>query len=475
MRSLPAPGALLRLTLAIHTAALVLSASSVYGQAYYPSAGWQAAYPQARYPQNCVQPQPMYYPPPGYCPQGQPQMMPVPVKPQQAPSTPATPSTPTTPSTPSTQSSQQQPESQPSTADQNLSPSDADMGGERSGAAGGETVATATPNMMGDLLVPSGGCRFPRSRISSLSGSSSSSGGSFQGGYSSSSQSSSRPKIRISTRQLKCSDGRIPSSSHSFKVADNNNALPQSRIFANYSYFNDVNRGFNKANGLPGSMDVHQEVFGFERAFADGNASFSMSMPLNTLVDPDVVGTTVGVGNLTMVGKMVIYEDDDYDGDFLVSTGMGVTVPTGPNGFAGAAVPFGVNDVTLQPYLALVYRAGPWYVIGFSSVDVPIDARDAVLWYNDVSVSYYIQTPGALNGRLTAVVPTVELHINTASTHRSDGTLLDPASTPDWIDITTGATLMLGRYTSLALGASLPVTGPLPYRVEGMAQLNLRF
>ena len=49
------------------------------------------------------------------------------------------------------------------------------------------------------------------------------------------------------------------------------------------------------------------------------------------------------------------------------------------------------------------------------------------------------------------------------------------AGTPDWVELTMGTTFELFRRSTLAVGIVTPVTGPKPYDLEVLAQLNLRF
>jgi hypothetical protein len=43
------------------------------------------------------------------------------------------------------------------------------------------------------------------------------------------------------------------------------------------------------------------------------------------------------------------------------------------------------------------------------------------------------------------------------------------------VDLTAGATFGLGNRSILALGVVTPVTGPKPFDVEALVQLNIRF
>jgi hypothetical protein len=67
----------------------------------------------------------------------------------------------------------------------------------------------------------------------------------------------------------------------------------------------------------------------------------------------------------------------------------------------------------------------------------------------------------------------MEVHVNTPLNHR--GQKRFPIGAFDTVTITAGATFGLGQSSALNLGVNSPVTGPKPYVVEAMAQLNIRY
>jgi hypothetical protein len=428
--------------------------------------------------QSSYCPQPFV--PQPYCPPA----LPAPVTPPTT-TPPTTPST--TPTTPSTTPSTTEAANQPSpTQEPTLSP-------ERFGAVGGENVALATPNMMGDFLLPSGSCRTvirttstPITLGPNQTFSPAPTPSNPNAGYlitTAPGVGLGRPPVIVSqvflpnglvqissTSSVVC----VPSSTHTFKIADNNNAMVQDRVFCDYSFYGDVNRGFNRANGITGTSDVHQELFGFEKTFLDGNASFGLSMPLDTLVDNTAggTGTNTDVGNLTLTFKYLLAMDR-ATGD-AVCAGLAATFPTGPRGFAGVPGVVGFSDTTLQPYVGANVRSGAFYAVAFSAIDIATDSNDVTLWYNDLGVGYLVYENRGGEGFITGLAPTLELHVNTPLSHRGLSST-DPAGTPDWVDITSGLTVGFGGRSSLALGVNVPVTGPLPYSIEALAQLNLRF
>ena len=73
-------------------------------------------------------------------------------------------------------------------------------------------------------------------------------------------------------------------------------------------------------------------------------------------------------------------------------------------------------------------------------------------------------------------MPLFEVHVNTPLNHRGTFRIPeDPAVTPDWVDLTLGTTLEFASQATLGLGFAFPLTGPKPFDVEAIAQLNFRF
>ena len=65
--------------------------------------------------------------------------------------------------------------------------------------------------------------------------------------------------------------------------------------------------------------------------------------------------------------------------------------------------------------------------------------------------------------------------MNTPLDHRGVFRLNDEAGTADVVDLTAGLTLEFSHRTTLVLAAVTPVTGPKPFDIEALAQVNVRF
>jgi hypothetical protein len=258
-----------------------------------------------------------------------------------------------------------------------------------------------------------------------------------------------------------------------FKVADNNSPRPQDRVFFSFNYFNNI---LAASNGQMGAdvhhINLYQEYLGIEKTFLDGAASLELRVPIDTLTAssdtiPAVAGTHTDVGDLTVDGRYAFYRDPQQDN--WLTVGFAVTTPTGPSTLGGIALSEPFHSTGLQPWLGGLWHFGDWFAHGFSSVAVPIRGGDVTFWFNDVGVGYRLYSAEDQNSFLTAVVPTVELHVSDPLDHRS-GLLADF----DTVDMTFASSFVFGR-SSLALGVVVPLTGPRPYDVEAVVQFRVLY
>jgi hypothetical protein len=250
-------------------------------------------------------------------------------------------------------------------------------------------------------------------------------------------------------------------SSGAFKIADNESPRPLDRLFATYSYFNDVFTGrFPQTN-------LHQEIFGFEKTLLDGYASIGLRAPVFQIQGGGPVSRS-DFGDLSILLKYAMVNNTRLGN--VLSTGLVLTAPTGP----AFALPDGstLHPVILQPYLGGVFNADRFYVQGFSSWAVPTDPRDAVLLFNDLGIGYRLYQ-GSDKAILRYVIPTFETHINTPLSHQ--GSQNREVAALDEVVFTYGVHLGFCRGAQLTLGVATPVTGPLPYDLAAFAQFNWRF
>lgn len=308
----------------------------------------------------------------------------------------------------------------------------ADAAGGAVGERGSDALASAAPQMIGDLISSGyGGVRL-NPRFSST------------GSYASSSQ----------------KYYRVPLGARSgFKIADNESPRPVDRVFVTFNYFNTVN-SFGA-----GQIGLYRELVGFEKTFLDGDASFGARLPF---FQGDGAGwlSSEGFGDLTLIGKYA-FLNDPTTGD-IISGGLAVTVPTGVDTrlFDGSTI----SSVLLQPWVGFILGMDDFYTHGFSSLIVPTDSKDIVLYTLDLGIGYRLYQN---NDRLlSAVIPTFETHVNIPFSNAGPQDLI---YFPDMVVLTAGVHFGIAGRSWLTLGAAVPVTGPQLYDAEFVAQFNLRF
>jgi hypothetical protein len=281
---------------------------------------------------------------------------------------------------------------------------------------------------------------------------------------------------------------RVPiAGTGALKVAENESPQPQDRVFLTYNFYDHL-----KGTGSPGRMeaaqginvngtpilvnnvipgvaapraDLHREVFGFEKTFLDGNASFGLRAPVFQLVGDDPFRMQ-DFGDVTLLFKYAFY-NDRCTGNIL-SAGLAVTAPTGPD---VPTIAGNIHPVLLQPFTGFLWNKDRVYVHGFTSLAVPTDDRDVTLLFNDVGIGYWLYRCKE-NRFITSIAPTLEAHITTPLNHRG---ATDPIIVPDLTVLTGGLHFGLSGRSTLTLGVATPVTGPRTYDVEAMAQFNWRF
>jgi hypothetical protein len=249
------------------------------------------------------------------------------------------------------------------------------------------------------------------------------------------------------------------------KISENESPAPGSRAFIAYNFFSSVDRAA-LGPGIPVN-DLHRELVGLEGAFLDGDASIGLRLPIFQLTgSPDFEDSHIG--DLSILFKYALYRDR-HSGNLLCA-GMVLSTPTGQGvQVAGQST---INPVLFQPFVGYILNGSRCYLQGFTSVQVPTDWRDVTLLFNDAAVGYWLYRSDNPGDCLSGVVPDLELHVNTPLNHR--GTDHTPLGFPDTVDVTAGSYFVFRRAV-LGLAVGFPVTGPKPFDVEAIANLNFRF
>ncbi|QEL19050.1 hypothetical protein [Limnoglobus roseus] len=288
----------------------------------------------------------------------------------------------------------------------------------------------------------------------------------------------SSTEVLVTGQDPRAADGALPVNTvrGAFKVGENESPRPVDRVYLSYNYFHDVNQSL-RVPGLP-VTDVHRETLGFEKTFLQGDASIGFRLPLLQVTGPDNLNRS-SVGDLTIISKFALINnpfeptsDGSIRGGQVLSTGVAITVPTGGAAAFSAQDPE-VHPTVIQPYVGGIMTFRRSYAQFFTSVTVPTDRRDTTYLFNSLQYGYLLyRSPTAANF-VTSVTPLIELHVDTPLNNRGITRL--PVGAYDVVSFTGGTTFGLGRRSFLNVGANVPVTGPRPYTIEGMAHLNILY
>jgi hypothetical protein len=265
-------------------------------------------------------------------------------------------------------------------------------------------------------------------------------------------------------------------SARGLKVADNQSPDTLDRVYLSFNYFDNLYGASNRSLGSDvRNPRVFQETFGLEKACLDGIASVGLSLPLNSLtLEPgrtSLVSNSTDVGDLSVIFKTVLFRSEE--GGSLISAGLAVTIPTGPTSFAANGEGH-THGTSLQPFVGYLCGHGSAYVQGFSAIDASTSG-DPTLLFNDVGVGYYVYRSPEPRRFLSALVPTLELHVTTPLSGRGGPDPTAPTRVPDFADVTAGLQVQFFGKSWLAIGFLGPLTGPRPFDYEVVAQFRCRF
>jgi hypothetical protein len=270
------------------------------------------------------------------------------------------------------------------------------------GTAGSERLA-GTPNMFGDLFAPEGQLVF----VSPFPGS---------GGT---------------------ADLPLAAGCRRAKVGENNNALPQDRVYFLYNHFqNALDEDLSQFIVGPAQriFSVDRYTLGVEKTFCNGCWSVELRMPLAGETDFATPGFAISggqVGNLAVIVKRLIYKSDTM----AACVGLGIDTPTGSDVAGNVLVTdFTVHNdaVHLLPYVGLLHKPSErFFWQGFLQLDVAANGnridfsdqfngtgtfgtlKDQGLLYADLSAGYWLYHNPCARA-LTGFAPLVELHYTTA-------------------------------------------------------------
>lgn len=373
-------------------------------------------------------------------------------------------------------------------------PTEPELGPERAGAFGGETVALAAPNMIGDFLAPSCTMRtvttFIQGQPTVVPGTPGTPATPGTPGLGFLSETGQVIIIRQPVPGTPATPGTpgfvippttvavtktffVPSENHSFKIADNESARPQDRLIGTFDFYNFVEGQANAKMGANvGNINFYRETVGFEKTLFNGYASIGMRLPFELLDVGGIHMQSADAGDLSIILKAILLQD--IDSRYLISGGLAITTPTGPVALGGNGFAVNVSNSTeLEPFLGFLWTPDSFFLQGFFSIDAPTDPHDVSFMFNDWGIGYFMFRDRS-TAFITALAPTIEAHVNLPLNHRHPSADC-MMGLQDWVDLTGGFTVEFNRRSTLAVGVSAPVTGPKPYALEVISHLNIRF
>lgn len=293
------------------------------------------------------------------------------------------------------------------------------------------------------------------------------------------------------------------------KIAENDNSLPQDRIFVLYNHFQDAASidDITAGSTTQRAISLDRYTIGFEKTFLDGLWSFEMRMPFGGGYGYESAdfGSFAGqIGNLDVVLKRVVYQSETT----VAAIGLCIDTPTGSNATGvGQGVEYDIrNQATfLSPYVGILRRPNDkLFYQAFLQVDVPTNGNridyvdtvarttgafgtlnDQTLMYADLSVGYWLsRNPDA--DWVTGLASLVELHYTTTVqdadivTGTTSGRFFSFGNFSNRVDVVD---LTMGLHAELKNNTLCRVAGVVPLRTgddrlfnaEVQVQLERRF
>jgi hypothetical protein len=289
-------------------------------------------------------------------------------------------------------------------------------------------------------------------------------------------------------------DGPLAGGNRRMKIAENNNSLPQDRVFFLYNHFQDAGSiddvpRFGLAAHRTISLDRY--TVGFEKTFYDGLWSVEMRMPFGCgygYESADFGSFAGNIGNLDVVLKRLIYKSETT----VAAVGLCVDTPTGSDATGMAqGVQYDIKNQAafVSPFLGILRAPNDrWFYQGFLQVDVPTNGNhvdyvdsngtpssgsfgvlhDQTLMYADLSVGYWLSRNPCANW-VTGMASVFELHYTTTLqdadivTGDTSSRIFSFGNFGNRVDVLD---LTVGLHTELVNHTLCRVAGVVPLRTE---------
>lgn len=264
---------------------------------------------------------------------------------------------------------------------------------------------------------------------------------------------------------------------HIAKIAENHNVLPQDRVALSYGYVNNF-PAVAGADGFNRDVDLHQFNFLFEKTFLGGRASAEVIVPFASTLNAAQPWSQVGYGeratefgNLAFGVKGLLVDRPN----FALSTGLLVEAPTARD-LTVQGGPLGQGQVSndawhFTPYMGARWTRGEHLFThafvsyrrptadnrqSFNGVLVGADYDVQDLLMVDGGVGYWLYRNPTCRG-VRGIAPTVELHYATTTTDARDAFNAFTINRVDSLNLTAGATALIGERGTLGVGVSIPL------------------
>jgi hypothetical protein len=294
------------------------------------------------------------------------------------------------------------------------------------------------------------------------------------------------------------------------KIAEDDNALPQDRVFFLYNHFNGALPVGTFSGGVPvvtHSFDLDRYTIGIEKTFLDRSWSVELRMPFTGAFDYSNADFSVSsgqVGNLTAVVKRLLYQSETT----VAAIGLGIGTPTGSNADGTAAsVQFTVHNqaLHLMPFAGFIRTPNDrWFYQGFLQIDVPTNGNridyvdssppssgtfgtldDQTLLYADLCLGCWLSRNREARW-LTGLAAVLELHYTTTLQDADvvSGYVIPQsfafgnfANRQDLLDMTVGLHAEIADQTLFRVGCVLPLRSgdDRTFDAEVQVQVERRF
>jgi hypothetical protein len=279
------------------------------------------------------------------------------------------------------------------------------------------------------------------------------------------------------------------------KIAEGESPRPLDRAFVKFNYYNNLNkaRWTNPTEPIH-NVDLFRYTVGMEKTFFDESVSLGLRIPFYTMTadakefravpDPAAGGLvplpggpgfdTSHFDNIVAIAKAVLWEDRSTGN--LISAGATISFPTA----SSKKLDPGMSTLMfMQPFGGFIWTSDDLYVHGFSSITLPVASAESIVLFNDVGVGYFAYRASAASSLVTAVGPTLELHVATPLRSPDPDVDIfgfrDGLRLSDVVNVTLGTTVLLADRSTLGVGVVSPLTGPKPFDVEAIVQFNYLF